>query len=87
MLREDITFYCREEDPSPGNTISVDQLCYCEETCNDADIQYSSPLPGLINSNNLLLSCDVALQQTVLVINAVEPRRCPVPLEVRVSGY
>jgi hypothetical protein len=69
----------------PGNSTPVDILCNCDN-CRDP-ITYTSPVPGLINPTNLLLSCDVAIQQTELVIFASEPKQCPNQLEVRVKGY
>ncbi|KAF6263495.1 hypothetical protein COO60DRAFT_1624587 [Scenedesmus sp. NREL 46B-D3] len=78
-VRDLISFDCRDPEFGPGNSIAVDQMCFCDR-CAD-EIRYTSPVPGLINSNLNLLNCDVALQLTEFVIVAVEPRGCPTPLE------
>jgi hypothetical protein len=87
-LRDEITFYCREADPTPGNTVAYDQVCFCDD-CSD-DIQYTSPVPGLLTTNPIagsLLDCDTALRLTEFVIVAAEPRRCPGPLQMTIRGY
>jgi hypothetical protein len=85
FLREDITYFCRDEGILPGFVIPVDSTCVCD-FCVD-DIQYSSPMPGLLNSKTGFLSCDIALQLTEFVVVAAEPRRCPGPLQMTIKGY
>jgi hypothetical protein len=88
FLRDDIISYCREGDTDPGNTTPVDQLCVCD-VCQD-DIQYSSPVPGLITTNpiaGVLVDCDTALRLPEFVIVATEPRQCPGPLQMTIRGY
>jgi hypothetical protein len=80
FLREYIIYYCREQGILPGFVIPVDFTCVCD-ICVDA-IQYSSPVPGLVNTNTGFLSCDIALQLTEFVVVAAEPRQCPGPLQM-----